>query len=293
MAGVLVNVLGFVHPHVQSLVREGLWGFPDKKLNRQRWRNIEVGMNALFYGDFRGKKGIWLRGQVAEVFERRERVEYWVQDPTGYPLQIKVKLEHPVSLDEAQCISKEELASVFNLGVARQKYDRWSLVVFGDTSKRGVTYSAATFKKMYDEFEARNLVEVKLEEPTHDEIKEIIYQIGVVQGKFPSKEHRMDGRRVDVVWRRTEVSVPTWAFEVQLSGNMVEALAKLKHAWDLYNSIPILVTTQDQFGQVEELLGGSFHEIREAIRVVTWQRIKKMYELKIELRDLRNELRIP
>jgi len=251
-------------------------------------------MNALFYGDFQGKKGIWLRDRVVEVFEKRQPVQYWVQDPTGYPLQIKVRLEHPVSLDEAQCISKEELASIFSLGVARQKFDRWSLIVFGDTSKKGITYSTTTFRKIYDEFEARNLVKikVKVEKPTHDEIKEIIYQMGVVQEKFPSKEHRMDGRRVDVVWRRIAVGVPTWAFEVQLGGNMVEALAKLKHAWDLYNSIPILVTTREQLDQVRQLLGGSFHEIREVIRVVTWRKIRKMYELKLQLRDLKNELRI-
>jgi hypothetical protein len=101
-----------------------------------------------------------------------------------------------------------------------------------------------------------------------------------------------DGRKLDVIWRKTTASVPNWAFEVQLGGNVTEALSKVKHAWDIYNSIPIIVTTESQLDVVNKLLEGSFHEIKEIIRVTTLEEIKKFYDIKIKLRNMKNKLRI-
>jgi hypothetical protein len=285
--GLLVRIIRFNHPHIKSLLKEGLWGFPDGKNNRAKWKLIEIGSPVLFYGDYKGKPGVWLRGVVIDKFENKEPVKYWIQNPTGYPLQIRVEVWP--KLKNAEPITKEELVTIFDLKKVNIRYG-WSLEVYDKEKKIEI------FKKAFDEFEARNLIKVdiaKPTEPSHSKIKEIIYQTGVVEGKFPIKEYKMDdGRKLDVIWRKTTASVPNWAFEVQLGGNVTEALSKVKHAWDIYNSIPIIVTTESQLDVVNKLLEGSFHEIKEIIRVTTLEEIKKFYDIKIKLRNMKNKLRI-
>ena len=93
-----------------------------------------------------------------------------------------------------------------------------------------------------------------------------------------------------MIWRKTAKSVPNWAFEVQIGGNLVEAMAKLKHAWDLYSSIPVLVTRAEQVPEADDLLGGSFHEMKEVARVLADDRLSEFYKVKLQFRELKNAL---
>jgi hypothetical protein len=75
-------------------------------------------------------------------------------------------------------------------------------------------------------------------------------------------------------------------------GNLVEALAKLKHSWGLYSSIPVLVTRAEQIPDAENLLSGSFHEIKDVTRILTDDKLAEFYQLKIKFKDLKNVLGI-
>jgi len=75
-----------------------------------------------------------------------------------------------------------------------------------------------------------------------------------------------------------------------VGGNLVEALAKLKHAWDLYSSIPVLVTRAEQIPHAESLLSGSFHEIKEVTRILSDDKLVEFYQTKIKFKDLKNVL---
>jgi len=94
--GCLINLLSSSHPHFRSFLVEGLWGFPDNKVNRRRWSLLEPGGEALLYFEHRGVKGVWGLARVVEVFERREPVGYWVERPSGFPLQVRLELVEPV-----------------------------------------------------------------------------------------------------------------------------------------------------------------------------------------------------
>ena len=61
---------------------------------------------------------------------------------------------------------------------------------------------------------------------THDEVKEILVQIGKLQNYIAEKEYSFDIGKLDVVWRRVEQSVPTYVFEVQVGGDVYHALAE-------------------------------------------------------------------
>ena len=292
----LVNVLSFSHPHVRSLFSEGLWGFPDDKLgvNRRKWELLEIGSSVLLYGEYKGVKGVWLLSEVVEKFENRNPVDYWSINPTGYPWQVRLKSLFPITkfdaklLNSVKPVKREELAAL-GVNALKAKADRWSLFIFSDRKGRLITYSYDLFQRIVDELEIRNK-RIIMKKPDHDQVKEIIYQIGVIQNRFPKKEYKIDNKFLDVVWRRTQRSVPAVAFEIQIGGNLFEALTKLKHAFDLWNSIPVLVTTKEQIKQAKNWVEGSFHELKDVFRVLTVEEIKEYYDIKKKAKDFETKL---
>ncbi|MEM2128026.1 MAG: hypothetical protein QXH67_07390 [Candidatus Bathyarchaeia archaeon] len=126
----------------------------------------------------------------------------------------------------------------------------------------------------------------------HNEVRDMIYEIGRFEGRIPEREYPIDNLRLDVVWKTIPSGNPRWVFEVQMAGNFYEALTKLKHAWDKWNSKPYLVTTGEYIEQARWLLEGSYHEMREDARIVDWEKIVKLYKLLREAYEIRSELRL-
>ncbi len=126
--------------------------------------------------------------------------------------------------------------------------------------------------------------------PDHDGVRNMIREIGEMEGRVSEVEYQMDGWRLDVAWKRIATGIPSHAFEVQIGGNFYEALAKLKHAYDKWNSKPVLVTTEKYEKEAHTLLSGSFHEIRHVISIVNWQVIVEFYRLQRRTWKLREEI---
>jgi predicted RNA-binding protein len=126
----------------------------------------------------------------------------------------------------------------------------------------------------------------------HDELKEKILELGKIEGYIVEKEYMFPdiNERLDAVWRRVAASVPTYVFEIQIGGNLHQALAKLKHAYDIWNSNIFLITTKDNLEKAQKLLSGSFHEIKNHIRILTVEKINEVYELQIKDNELKKEL---
>ncbi len=134
---------------------------------------------------------------------------------------------------------------------------------------------------------------VKLVEENHDSIKNMIHQIGILQGWISEMEWPLESFRLDVVWKRVNRGNPHVAFEVQIGGNLIEALTKLKHAFDIWNSTPILVTNENHLEKAGELVEGSFHEIKDTLRIMDWRKIYDLLESKKNVKALELELGIP
>ena len=96
----------------------------------------------------------------------------------------------------------------------------------------------------------------------HEDLKGKIAEMGRIQKFLAEVEYPMEETRLDVVWRRVEKSVPTYVFEIQVGGDIYHALAKLKHAYDLWNSRIFLVAAPADVKKADSLLSGTFHEIR-------------------------------
>lgn len=128
--------------------------------------------------------------------------------------------------------------------------------------------------------------------PSHDELKQRLVEIGKLQKFLAEEEYTFDIGRLDVVWRRVERSVPTYVFEIQVGGDPYHALAKLKHAFDLWNSHIFIVACQADHNNVEKLLSGTFHEISSRVKFIELGKIEELYRRKKAYLDLEKELGI-
>jgi len=127
---------------------------------------------------------------------------------------------------------------------------------------------------------------------SHDKLKRALVEIGRMQKFIAEPEYSFDIGRLDVVWRRVELSVPTYVFEVQVGGDVYHALAKLKHAFDLWNSHIYLVAPQTDLNKADNLLSGTFHEISTQIKFIELDKVEELYKRKRAYLDLERELGI-
>jgi len=126
----------------------------------------------------------------------------------------------------------------------------------------------------------------------HEELKAKIAEMGRIQKFLAEVEYPMEETRLDVVWRRVEKSVPTYVFEIQVGGDIYHALAKLKHAYDLWNSRIFLVAAPPDRNKAESLLSGTFHEIRDRIAFIEIEKMRELYKKKKAYRDLEEDVGI-
>jgi len=127
---------------------------------------------------------------------------------------------------------------------------------------------------------------------THGEAVADLVEIGRIQGYVSDKEYLLESTRLDVVWRRVERSVPTYAFEVQVEGDIYHAMAKLKHAFDLWNSHIFLVAGNKARAKYQELLAGTFHEVADRMQFIEIGLIKELLTKKRDYKSMEQSLGI-
>ena len=139
-------------------------------------------------------------------------------------------------------------------------------------------------------------LETEVEKPfsgnLHDDTIVQLLEIGTLQNFIAEKEYDIEIGRVDVVWRRVARSVPNYVFEVHVGGSLDRDLAKLKHAYDIWNSNIFLVSISEERGRVEGLLTGAFHEIRGRLKFIDIVTINELSQRKRSVRDLERDLGI-
>lgn len=128
---------------------------------------------------------------------------------------------------------------------------------------------------------------------THEKVKDMLLNLGKISGFIAEDEFHMDGKRLDVIWKRIEQGSPTFVFEVQVGGNVTEALSKLKHSFDLWNSNLYIVIEDDKRREVDILLSGTFHEIKAKLTVILSSEIEEFYKMKVAEAQLKERLRLP
>ena len=246
-----------------------IWGVTDKKFSR--WEKISANDYILFYAT-KPVSGVIGYGVIRTKFKQNKPL--WPREVE----ERRVIWRYRFEFDVEYCLPP----------------DKW------EKHKVSSGYIAAAarggFQQIKEE-EARKIigelvpsVEVEKQPSLHDQIKAMLIKLGRLQGFISEGEYPMDIGKLDVVWRRVERGDPTYAFEVQIGGNLYHAISKLKHAHDLWNSNIFLITIKDDIGKAQQLLSGTFHEIRDKIRVIETEKIKILYQKKKEYKDFESQL---
>lgn len=126
----------------------------------------------------------------------------------------------------------------------------------------------------------------------HAHAQRLLVEIGRMQKFLAEPEFPLENRRLDVAWRRVQRSVPSYVFEIQVGGNLTEAMGKLKQARDLWNSNICLVGKEEHRSPANQLLGGTFHEIQDRLRFIELAQVEELYQRKRAYRDLETSLGI-
>jgi len=126
----------------------------------------------------------------------------------------------------------------------------------------------------------------------HGYTQSLLSEIGRLQNFVTDIEFPLENRRVDVVWRRVQRSAPSYVFEVQIAGNLTEAMAKLKQAFELWNSNIFLVGQPEHQTPSVQLCDGPFHEIRNRLKFLKVADVEELHRRKLAYREFEHELGI-
>jgi hypothetical protein len=69
-------------------------------------------------------------------------------------------------------------------------------------------------------------------------------------------------------------------WERGLESGIKKLLQTLKHAYDLWNSRPFLITDQQRVGEVNQIVSGLYHEFAPSVRVLSTMQVQNLYDSK-------------
>lgn len=257
----------------QTALNSGnVWGVREGSLV-SRWKKLLKGDLLLFYAKS-PVKGLIGVGKVESKFKQDRPL--WPDEVREkrviYPYRFDFQILSVLSPDKW----KTEAISVVDLPLSLQS---------GMNSVARKESIEELLNRIKDKFGfiSREHVELRAErgkqgESLHNQIRDKLTEIGQMEHYIAQKEYPIDGERLDSTWRRVPAGVPTKVFEVQIGGSPHQALSKLKHAFDLWNSEPFIIVDSENLKKVEELLSGTFHELKPHIHVISTDKVKEFFD---------------
>jgi len=269
----------------QALTAKGIWGLEEKTLDKIYWLALAPDDVILFYVS--GKvKGIVGYGIVRSKFY--QNVPLWkaeIQEGRAkWPLRFEFDIEY---------ILPENNWKDFKISVPGGAEFRQPLIFKELKDVEPIVKVLNPNVSLESIIKEKTIIVPKKEElpsPTHENIKTLLLEIGKLQNYVVNQEYLMGTERLDVVWRRLPESVPTYVFEVQVSGDLYHALAKLKHAYDIWNSRIFLVASANFMGSINQLLLGTFHEIQSVLKFIDIEKVQNLYVSKLNIYQIEKEL---
>jgi predicted RNA-binding protein len=253
-----------------------IWGVREGSLVN-RWKKLNKGDLLVFYAKspIKGVIGI---GKLESKFKQDKVRSNKVIYPYRFDFQILGVLSPEKWQEEAVSISDLSV-SVFSGVNPVAKKSAVEEIVNRLADKFGVDLVAPKI--------AEKVTRKKQGQSLHNQIRDKLVEVGKIERFISEKEYPIDGERLDATWRRVVRGVPTKVFEVQIGGSPHQALAKLKHAFDLWNSEPFIIVDKGSLGKVDELLSGTFHELKEHIHVVSTDKVEELYASLTKQKSLR------
>jgi predicted RNA-binding protein len=240
-----------------------LWGF--KEALKGLWSKAEPEDYVLFYhaGEFPyvGKISfLYPFKDVREQFEEATKIaeKVWGKDPRdgktwSYLMFIHDVREVNIPLEKFNEMTGYKFEAKPGKAVIR------SIRVREDRAERLLTF-------------LNNIYQIQTKPPPitltppdlHEQVVQRIYELGEIIGYIPEKKWRKEGYEYDVVWHKPPREGPKCVFEVHVKGNLGDALLRLKHAHDRWESQLFLISTEDQLNEAKtKYLTGALHELAE------------------------------
>lgn len=104
-----------------------------------------------------------------------------------------------------------------------------------------------------------------------------LFEIGKIQRMVVECDYPVGDNALDVICKRTMRSVPTFAFSVNLEGGFDKPIQTLKHAHDLWNSRPFLITQESRMNELKDFISGLYHEFESALKILDVTQIRELY----------------
>ena len=167
----------------------------------------------------------------------------------------------------------------------RQIERRRGLWTITQQGRRRVEEEAPSFSF---EIEAEPAAQVGAEGLSHDDVQQMLCDIGRALGRHAEKEFEY----YDVIWREAMNSPRiSHVFEVQRKGNVDAALAKLKRAYDAQRSRPFLVVDSERdTNRAERQLSlartGPFHEIGRVTTILSFEQLSRLHRSLTSVGDI-------
>lgn len=274
----------------ETALQDSIWGA--RKNLKERWDKLKRGDILVFYIS-RPVSGVIGFGRVETKF--KQDVPLWKDEIRAsqviYPFRFEFKIDYALPLTDwrDKCINIADLHISTWAGInslpSKEKFNKLT-----ERSEEQWRFSYKGNKG--DVLKEEKEIEKLAPKLTHKELQEMFREIGSLQRFIAETEYPMENEKLDVVWRKVEKSVPTYVFEVQIGGDIYHALGKLKHAWDLWNSNVFLVIERERIPEVQKLLGGTFHEIKDKIQIIDTEGAKELYQSKNKVRELEKKFGI-
>lgn len=264
------------------------WGVQDKWF--PQWKSLEKG-NALFFYISGKIKRIVGVGKVENKFIQREPL--WpdeIEDGrVKYPLRFEFTLDYLLNKKDWEIkgieinnfikekLGKGAFADLLRGGISFIRYKEIIEFLY-ESFESSFDYKIQTQKIFLPETN----VEIEIDKSDmHNHLQDLILQIGRLNKLLSEKEYSVDNMRLDAIWRRIEKGSPTYVFEIQVGGDIYHALSRLKHAYDLWNSnIFLIVNDKKEIYDIQKLLNGTFHEIKNIIKIIFARDIEELFKRK-------------
>jgi predicted transcriptional regulator len=256
--------------------------------------------NWLFVGEFIVRDVKLVKGSEFQAYASRAieipEVPFPRSDEASWIIEFEnlVRYERPVKLSECRDIR----TSTSRYPLSEWKISGFTLIKPVDV---GRVVEAIRGKAGYKPTQTAVLptptqaLEVR---PTHEDLVKELLELGEWLEFISEKEGWTPDNvyRLDVIWRKSPGKPPVKAFEVELSHNIDKALARLKHAYDVWNCQQLWLVVSDEASAerarklVEPILKGAFEEIRDKVRILSWKELHELHTYLKHYRDILKDL---
>jgi hypothetical protein len=133
-------------------------------------------------------------------------------------------------------------------------------------------------------------------ELSHTNLKNQIAEIGKLQFYYSEVEYPIslpnEKKSLDVVWKRELEGVPTYAFEIELSGMLERAIDRLVIAFKKWNSRPRIVVPRDYSNKLKNVADLTDRDFYAQLKIYEPEQITDLYNIKTNLKRLEQSLEL-